>query len=152
MDINISQTFADGSCLKCEVGVNEDVKALECEGSWGHMKDAMKDKFSSHWDDVKNEMTSGMTGIIDSFKDSLSGVLESVQNVLQPSEDGRRKRDIEEEGTAEPEPEADHEDYYCIKKSLGNHTVKSCMPKVDWSLMTTLLTIIIASPWLTQSR
>ena len=132
VDINILQPFAaDVSCLKCEVGVNEDVQALECEGSWGHMKDAMKDKFAGHWDDVKNEMTSGMTSIIDSFKDSLSGVLESVQNVLQPSEDGRRKRDTEEEeeGTAEPEP--DQEDYYCIKKSLGNHTVKSCMPKVD---------------------
>ena len=33
---------------------------------------------------------------------------------------------------AEPEPEAEPEDdYYCVKKSLGGNTLKSCLPKVS---------------------
>merc|ERR1712227_562342 len=121
------------SCLQCEVGINEDIKAMDCKGSWEHMKSEMKDKFQDHWDDLQNDVTSGMTSIIESFKGSLSDALESAQNSLQnaltPSEDGRKKRDVGEDGTAEPEPEPEVDDYYCIKKSLGNNTVKSCMPK-----------------------
>ena len=38
-----------------------------------------------------------------------------------------------EDGEAEPEPEGEPEpsdDYYCVKKSLGGNTLKSCLPKV----------------------
>ena len=38
-----------------------------------------------------------------------------------------------EDGAAEPEPEGEPEpsdDYYCVKKSLGGNTLKSCLPKV----------------------
>ena len=38
-----------------------------------------------------------------------------------------------EDGEAEPEPEGAPEtsdDYYCVKKSLGGNTLKSCLPKV----------------------
>merc|ERR1719273_138311 len=37
-----------------------------------------------------------------------------------------------EDGEAEPEPEGEPEpsdDYYCVKKSLGGNTLKSCLPK-----------------------
>ena len=121
---------------------------MDCKGSWEHMKSEMKDKFQDHWDDLQNDVTSGMTSIIESFKGSLSDALESAQNTLQnaltPSEDGRKKRDVGEDGTAEPEPEPEPEvdDYYCIKKSLGNNTVKSCMPKVSMWRLTEMMTTL----------
>merc|ERR1719228_3149006 len=86
----------------------------------------MKEKLGDTWDDIKQNMTS-MTSVIDSLKMSFDKVSGAIQNALKPSEDTRRKRETDEEASAEPEPEAD--DYYCIKQSVAGHTLKSCLPK-----------------------
>ena len=55
--------------------------------------------------------------------------LESSNTMAMTSSRVKRSED----GEAEPEPEGEPEpsdDYYCVKKSLGGNTLKSCLPKV----------------------
>ena len=118
-------------CLQCEVGLNNETKAMDCKGSWEEMQNVMKDNLGDQWDSIKQNMTTGMTGVITSLKENLNKLTETIQNILPASGntdgDTRRKRDTEE-AAPEPEPE---DDYYCIKQSTGGHTVKSCLPKVS---------------------
>ena len=84
-----------------------------------------------------------MTGVIKQLKEQFDELKNKLQNVLTPKTgEERRKRDVEQqslfrvkradEATAEPEsePEPEGDEYYCIKKTLGENTVKSCLPKV----------------------
>ena len=53
-----------------------------------------------------------------------------------------------EDGAAEPEPEGEPEprdDYYCVKKSLGGNTLKSCLPKVILDKRPTTTTSVVCS-------
>ena len=123
--------WPDVSGLKCEVGYNNETQVLECEGSWDKMKMMMADKLGSQWEGLQQNMTTGMTGIIETLSSQFNDIKQSIQNVLKPAEDSRRKREAEETGEAEPEPEAEpSDDYYCIKNSLAGSTLKSCLPKV----------------------
>merc|ERR1711874_136293 len=89
----------------------------------------MADKLGSQWEAVRQNIT-GMTGIIETLSSQFNDIKQSIQNVLKPAEDSRRKREAEETGEAEPEPEAEpSDDYYCIKNSLAGNTLKSCLPK-----------------------
>ena len=93
----------------------------------------MKDKLGDQWDNIKQNMTTGMTGVIMSLKENFNKLTETIQNILpitaKPDGDKRRKRDTEE-AAPEPEPEPE-DDYYCIKQSAAGHTIKSCLPKVE---------------------
>ena len=83
-----------------------------------------------------------MTGVIGQLKKQFDELKNKLENALMTPKTGeeRRKRDAEEvlrvkradEAAAEPEPEPEPEgdEYYCIKKTLGGNTVKSCLPKV----------------------
>ena len=103
---------------------------MECEGSWDKMKMMMAEKLGSQWEAVQQNIT-GMTGIIETLSSQFNDIKQSIQNVLQPAEDSRRKREAEEAGQAESEPEPEpSDDYYCIKNSLAGNTLKSCLPKV----------------------
>ena len=127
----------DVSGLKCEVGYNNETQVLECEGSWDKMKTMMADKLGTQWEAIQQNIT-GMTGIIETLSSQFNDIKQSIQNVLKPAEDSRRKREAEE---AEPEPEPEPEpsdDYYCIKNSLAGNTLKSCLPKVG-SLQTNIV-------------
>ena len=56
------------------------------------------------------------------------------RNFCRRSPELSRAKRSEEEGAAEPEPEGEPEpedDYYCVKKSMGGNTLKSCLPKVS---------------------
>lgn len=93
------------------------------------MKTMMAEKLGSQWESIQQNIT-GMTGIIETLSNQFNDIKQSIQNVLKPAEDSRRKREAEE---AEPEPEPEPEpsdDYYCIKNSLAGNTLKSCLPKV----------------------
>merc|ERR1712215_58451 len=124
-------------CLKCEVGVNNETTPMEGEGSWEKVQEMMKEKMGTKWEDMKSNLTGDMTGLIEQLKKQFEDLKSKVENALKPSE-SRRKRDTElfshmrvkrgEEADSEPEPEQE-DDYYCIKKSLGGTTVKSCLPK-----------------------
>ena len=120
-------------CLQCEVGLNNETKAMDCKGSWEEMQAVMKDKLGDQWDNIKQNMTTGMTGVIMSLKENFNKLTETIQNILpitaKPDGDKRRKRDTEE-AAPEPEPEPE-DDYYCIKQSAAGHTIKSCLPKVE---------------------
>ena len=78
-----------------------------------------------------------MTGLIDEFKKQFDALKDKLADALKGGEE-RKKRDVAslfrvkraEEATAEPEPEPEGDDYYCIKKTMGDNTVKSCLPKV----------------------
>ena len=123
------------SGLKCEVGYNNETQVLECEGSWDKMKTMMAEKLGSQWESIQQNIT-GMTGIIETLSNQFNDIKQSIQNVLKPAEDSRRKREAEE---AEPEPEPEpFDDYYCIKNSLAGNTLKSCLPKVG-SLQTNIV-------------
>merc|ERR1711953_596655 len=92
----------------------------------------MAEKLGSQWESIQQNIT-GMTGIIETLSSQFNDIKQSIQNVLKPAEDSRRKREAEETGEAEPEPEPEAEpsdDYYCIKNSLAGSTLKSCLPKV----------------------
>ena len=94
------------------------------------MKMMMAEKLGSQWEAVQQNIT-GMTGIMETLSSQFNDIKQSIQNVLQPAEDSRRKREAEEAGEAEPEPEPEpSDDYYCIKNSLAGNTLKSCLPKV----------------------
>ena len=77
-----------------------------------------------------------MAGLIEQFKKQFEELKNSLENALKGED--RRKREVEslfrvkraEDGEAEPEAEPEGEDYYCIKKTMGENTVKSCLPKV----------------------
>ena len=86
-----------------------------------------------------------MTGVIEQLKKQFDELKNKLQNALTPKTgEERRKREVEQqslfrvkradEAAAEPEPESEPEpegdEYYCIKKTLGGNTVKSCLPKV----------------------
>ena len=80
-----------------------------------------------------------MTGLIEHFKKQFDELKNKLENALTPKTgEERRKRDAEEvlrvkradEAAAEAEPEPEGDEYYCIKKTLGGNTVKSCLPKV----------------------
>merc|ERR1719510_2609347 len=89
----------------------------------------MADKLGSQWETIQQNIT-GMTGIIETLSNQFNDIKQTIQNVLQPAEDSRRKREAEEAEEAEPEPEAEpSDDYYCIKNSLAGNTLKSCLPK-----------------------
>ena len=99
---------------------------MECEGSWEKTQSMMKEKLGDKWTELQANMTSGMTGIIESFKDSLNPdkILGAIQSAIKPTSETRRRRDTGEE-TEEPV-----DDYYCIKQTLAGHTLKSCLPQV----------------------
>merc|ERR1711915_183913 len=123
-------------CLQCEVGINNDTQAMECEGSWDKMQEIMKEKLGGKWEEMKNNLTGDMTGLIDEFKKQFDALKDKLADALKGGEE-RKKRDVAtlfrvkraEEATAEPEPEPEGDDYYCIKKTMGDNTVKSCLPK-----------------------
>ena len=82
-----------------------------------------------------------MTGVIEQLKKQFDELKNKLQNALTPKTgEERRKREVEQqslfrvkradEAAAEPEPEPEGDEYYCIKKTLGGNTVKSCLPKV----------------------
>ena len=106
---------------------------MECEGSWEKTQSMMKEKLGDKWTELQANMTSGMTGIIESFKDSLNpdNILGAIQSAIKPTSETRRRRDTgeETEETGQPEPEP-VDDYYCIKQTLAGHTLKSCLPQV----------------------
>ena len=130
LNLNIFSLLPDVSGLKCEVGYNNETQVLECEGSWDEMKTMMAEKLGSQWESIQQNIT-GMTGIIETLSNQFNDIKQSIQNVLKPAEDSRRKREAEEAGEAEPEPEPEpSDDYYCIKNSLTGNTLKSCLPKV----------------------
>merc|ERR1712179_463950 len=120
--------------LRCEVGVNNETSAMECEGSW----DKMQEKMGGKWEEMKTNLTGDMTGVIGQLKAQFEDLKNKLQNVLTPKTgEERRKREVSElvrvkrgeEPAAEPEPEPEGDQYYCIKKSLAGNTVKSCLPK-----------------------
>ena len=58
-----------------------------------------------------------------------------TQRYRRSADLSRAKRSPGEGGAAEPEPEGEPEpepedDYYCVKKSMGGKSLKSCLPKV----------------------
>ena len=113
--------------LKCEVGVNNETQILECEGSWEKVKMMLQEKMGSKWEMVQQNMTSGITNLIESMKGQVENIKESL---------GRRRREAGEEASAEPEPEPEPESdsgYYCIKNSMTGATLKSCLPKARYS-------------------
>merc|ERR1711892_281192 len=151
-------------CLQCEVGINNETSAMECEGSWEKMQEMMKEKLGGKWEEMKNNLTGDMTDLIEQFKKQFEELKNSLENALTPKTgEERRKRQAEEvdemspfhqvwkaeqlrmntellsesrmkraeEGAAEPEPESEPEgeEYYCIKSTMGENTVKSCLPK-----------------------
>ena len=152
--------FSGLFALQCEVGINNETSAMECEGSWDKMQEMMKVKMGGKWEEMKvvnynfinnykasvqTNLTGDMTGVIDLLKTQFEGLKNKLQNVLTPKTgEERRKREAEElfrvkraeEGAAEPEPESEPEpegdEYYCIKKTMGGSTVKSCLPKVPY--------------------
>merc|ERR1711874_369820 len=96
-------------------------------GSWDKMKTMMAEKLGSQWESIQQNIT-GMTGIIETLSNQFNDIKQSIQNVLKPAEDSRRKREAGETGEAEPEAEPS-DDYYCIKNSLAGSTLKACLPK-----------------------
>ena len=121
--------------MQCHVGLNNETQAMECEGSWEKTQSMMKEKLGEKWTELQANMTSGMTGIIESFKDSLNPdkILGAIQSAIKPTSETRRRRDTgeETEETGQPEPEPEPvDDYYCIKQTLAGHTLKSCLPQV----------------------
>merc|ERR1711936_1016771 len=61
-------SLKDAAGLKCEVGVNNETQILECEGSWEKVKMMMQEKMGSKWEMVQQNMTSGITNLIESMK------------------------------------------------------------------------------------
>jgi len=136
ISIVIMMTLVQGIfSLQCEVGINNETSAMECEGSWDKMQEVMKDKMGGKWDEMKNNLTGDMAGLIEQFKKQFEELTNSLENALKGED--RRKREVDslfrvkraEDGEAEPEAEPEGEDYYCIKKTMGDNTVKSCLPK-----------------------
>jgi len=114
-------SLKDAAGLKCEVGVNNETQILECEGSWEKVKMMLQEKMGSKWEMVQQNMTSGITNLIESMKGQVENIKESL---------GRRRREAGEEASAEPEPEPESDSgYYCIKNSMTGATLKSCLPK-----------------------
>merc|ERR1719348_2954140 len=84
----------------------------------------MKEKMGDKWEMLQQNMD--LSGLMEDLKSKVDG----LKNVLKTTGDGRKKREAGEESSAEPEPEPEpSEEYFCIKKSLGGTTVKSCLPK-----------------------
>merc|ERR1711973_630216 len=125
-------SLEDVSGLKCEVGLGNATQVMECQGSWEKVKMMIKEEVGNNWEAVQNI---DMSGLLDDIKNKVDDLKESLGNILQKTTgDSRRKREAEENPTAEPEPA---EEYYCIKQSLGGTTVKSCMPKSVAAPLTT---------------
>ena len=105
---------------------------MECSGSWEKTQEMMKEKLGDKWTELQTNMTSGMTGIIETFKESFNPdkIIGAIQTAIKPTSETRRRREAGEESEAEPEPEPE-DDYYCIKQGVAGHTLKSCLPKVD---------------------
>ena len=118
--------------MKCYVGLNNETQAMECTGSWEKTQEMMKEKLGDKWTELQANMTSGMTGIIEKFKESFNPdkIIGAIQTAIKPTSETRRRREAGEESEAEPEPEPE-DDYYCIKQGVAGHTLKSCLPKVD---------------------
>jgi len=98
----------------------------------------MKMKLGDQFESVKASLTTDLTGTIGMLKEKLGGAVDALKNALPNNERKRRSPELsrakrsEEEGAAEPEPEGEPEpedDYYCVKKSMGGNTLKSCLPK-----------------------
>ena len=54
MDTELIQFHSTGTVsLKCMVGVNNNTKEMDCEGSWDKVQEMMKTKFDGTWDDMK---------------------------------------------------------------------------------------------------
>ena len=116
--------------MKCYVGLNNETQPMECEGSWEKTQVMMKEKLGDKWTELQTNMTSGMTGIIETFKESFNPdkLMGAIQSAIKPTSETRRRREAGEE--SEPEPSAE-DDYYCIKQGVAGHTLKSCLPKVS---------------------
>jgi len=130
--------FNGGFALECMVGLNNETKPMECSGSWEKVQEEMKMKLGDQFESVKKNLTTDLTGTIGMLKEKLGGAVDTLKNVLPNNERKRRSPELsrakrsEEEGAAEPEPEGEPEpedDYYCVKKSMGGNTLKSCLPK-----------------------
>ena len=115
--------------LKCEVGYSNETQIMECEGSWEKVQMMMKEEMGNKWQMIQQNMD--LSGLVDDLKSKVDDLKDVLKDVLKTTGDGRRKREAGEESSAEPEPEPEpSEEYFCIKKSLGGTTVKSCLPKV----------------------
>ena len=66
--------------LKCEVGVNNETQILECEGSWEKVKMMLQEKMGSKWEMVQQNMTSGITNLIESMKGQVENIIKYLDN------------------------------------------------------------------------
>ena len=139
--------------MKCYVGLNNETQAMECEGSWEKTQDMMKEKLGDKWTELQTNMTTGMTGIIETFKESFNPdkIIGAIQSAITPTSETRRRREAGEDSEPEPEPEPE-DDYYCIKQSVAGHTLKSCLPKVNIREDISYFTKSPSSLLLTRSR
>merc|ERR1711909_235287 len=71
---------------------------------------------------MKNNLTGDMAGLIEQFKKQFEELTNSLENALKGED--RRKREVDSLFRVKRA-----EDYYCIKKTMGDNTVKSCLPK-----------------------
>merc|ERR1712080_697066 len=87
-------------------------------------------------------LTTDLTGTIAMLKEKFGGAIDALKNALPNTDSCRKRRSADltrpkrspgdEGGAAEPEPEGEpepEEDYYCVKKSMGGKSLKSCLPK-----------------------
>ena len=91
---------------------------------------------------TQNNLTGDMPSIIGELKKTFDDLKNTLQNALTPTNNEERKKREAQElfrikraagegGAAEPEPKPEKDEYYCIKKAMGENTVKSCLPKVN---------------------
>merc|ERR1712168_1269489 len=121
-------SFEEVAGLKCEVGYSNETQIMECEGSWEKVQMMMKEEMGNKWQMLQQNMD--LSGLVDDLKSKVDGLKDILNDVLKTTGDGRRKREAGEESSAEPEPEpGPSEEYFCVKKSLGGTTVKSCLAK-----------------------
>jgi len=133
--------FNGGFALKCMVGLNNETKPMECSGSWEKVQADMKTELGDQFEAMKANLTTDLTGTIAMLKEKFGGAIDALKNALPNTDNGRKRRSAElirarrspgEGGAAEPEPEGEpepEEDYYCVKKSMGGKSLKSCLPK-----------------------
>merc|ERR1712055_495018 len=90
--------------LQCEVGVNNETSAMECEGSWDKMQEMMKTKMGGKWEEMKTNLTGDMTGVISQLKTQFEVLKNKLQNALtQKTGEERRKREVSDRVKREEE-------------------------------------------------
>eukprot|EP00092_Neocalanus_flemingeri_P027335 GFUD01029646.1.p2 GENE.GFUD01029646.1~~GFUD01029646.1.p2 ORF type:complete len:120 (+),score=38.09 GFUD01029646.1:107-466(+) len=91
-------------CLQCEVGVNNETSAMQCEGSWDKMQEMMKEKMGGKWEEMKSNLTGDMTGLMEQLKNQFDELKNKLQNALTPSTERRRKRETEDFSLSRVQP------------------------------------------------